>query len=577
MRRVALLAACLCALVLPGTAFARECNIPDGNPLWIDFAAHDAPVPAKPGLTLAFASGTEKPAAARAAGAATVMFDLNFNNRVGTPTAPADPALIPGRADRLYDFAVTITGCETPWIALNELFGAQTPTPWTPTTAQYRANTLALVRRLAERGARPFVTIANPPYMEGEALQWWRDLAAVAVLVRQVYFTSPNPAGLHALGPVRAGRSMRSGMRALVRRFTDAGIPASRVALEPQFQSAPRTGGREGLQPTWKWLEIVKLEALAARQVTQELRTHSIWSWGWATYSEAGIDPDKDEAVCVWLWARDPKFCDGPAVAGPRFDSSRTVGQLLLPSGVVCTTAAGAIRSRTVSLLARATRDEDVATSLLLERLVLRQEVDLDPRAGNRAEESFVADHYRGSVPAYVAALRRVQLTRSSARELLLDEARREVVRRRFGAAQPTAAAVEEFHRTYGTLLARPVETAEPVRWLGHRSRGIAIETLAPARSLTLAGPARLPTIDGRVLVRPVGQTLPLAAVPLGEARPAIAAALRHFARGKAYEEWLGKAKAKAVETAICRADRLPLSASFSLDDLLPVAGVRTG
>ena len=57
-----------------------------------------------------------------------------------------------------------MTGCATPWIALNELFGAQTPTPWTATTAQYRENTLVLLRRLAERGARPAITIANPPY-----------------------------------------------------------------------------------------------------------------------------------------------------------------------------------------------------------------------------------------------------------------------------------------------------------------------------------------------------------------------------------------------------------------------------
>ena len=52
-------------------------------------------------------------------------------------------------------------------------------------------------------------------------------------------------------------------MRALVRKFTEIGIPASRVALELQFQSAPGTGGRENLQPRAKWLEIVKLQALA--------------------------------------------------------------------------------------------------------------------------------------------------------------------------------------------------------------------------------------------------------------------------------------------------------------------------
>lgn len=577
MRRCAFLVALCAALLLPGSALARECGIPDGHPLWVDYAGHDSPVPHKPGLTLAFSSGTEKPAAARAAGSATVFFDLNFNRRVGTPTVPTDPATIADRADRLYDFAVSVTGCTTPWIALNELFAADVPTPWTRTTAQYFANTLALVRRLSERGAKPFVTIANPPYLQGEALVWWRDLARVAVLIRQVFFTSPTPKGLHAMGPVRASRSMRSGLRGLVRRFTDAGIPANRVALELQFQSAPRTFGREGLQPSWKWFDIVKLQALAVRQVTNELRTHSIWSWGWATFSAAGVDPDKDEAVCVWLWARDPRLCDGPAVAGPRFDRSLTVGQLNLRRGVMCTTSAGAIRSGSVSTLARTTRDRDVATSLLLERLVLRQEVELDAAAGGRAERAFVEEHFRGSVPAYLAALRRVQLTRASGRELLLDELRRERVRSRFGAAYPSAAEVEEFHRTHGSLRARSVETVEPVRWLGHRSRGFAIETVAPLRAVTAGSEVRVATTEGRVLVRPLGRTVPLAAVPVAEARPAIAAALRHFSRARAYEQWLGKEKARAVQSAICRGDRIPLSASFDLGDLLPFVNRRTG
>ena len=181
------------------------------------------------------------------------------------------------------------------------------------------------------------MTIANPPYTGGDAAQWWRDLAAEALLIRQVFFTAPNVPQLHALGPVRASRAMRSGMRALVRRFTEIGIPASRVALELQFQSAPGTGGREGLQPRSKWLEIVKLEALAVRQVTKELRTHSIWSWGWATFSEAGIDRDKGEAVCVYLWVRDQNLCSGPGRGGPgdrRVAHGRAARPA--PAGVVC-------------------------------------------------------------------------------------------------------------------------------------------------------------------------------------------------------------------------------------------------
>ena len=568
MRLVVALAVLSGALILPGSALARECGIPDANPLWVDFAGHDSPVPHKPGLTLAFNSGTEKPAQARAAGAATIMFDLNFNNRVGSPTEPRDPATIVDRADRLYEFAVQMNGCPTPWIALNELFGAQTPTPWTPTTAQYRANVLTLVRRLRERGAQPFVTIANPPYMEGEALQWWRDLAASAILIRQVFFTSPNVAGLHAMGPVRASRSMRSGMRGLVRRFTDAGIPASRVALELQFQSAPGTGGREGLQPRSKWLEIVKLQALAVRQVTRELGTHSIWSWGWATFSTAGIDKDKGEAVCVYLWVRDPNLCSGPGAAGPAFDTSLTAGQLNLPAGVVCTMPAGQIRASAISALARAVGGRDVAASVLLERLVLQREVSRTPRAG-AAELAYIDDRFRGSVGAYLGALRRVGLSRSAARGLLLDELRRDAVRERFRPKAPSAAAIAEFHRAYADFRARLVETARPVAWLGWRDRGLALESFAPRRTFSLQRAGRVRTSVGPLAVRPLGETVLLGAVPLVDARAAIVASLGRFARVATYESWLSNVEARALNEAICVGDELPVPTSITLDDLL--------
>src|SRR5205807_2486215 len=81
-----------------------------------------------------------------------------------------------------------------------------------------------------------------------------------------------------ALGPEHASRSMRQGMRGLISRFAQIGIPAGRVALELQFQSAPGQGGRQGLQPKSAWLEIVKLEALAAKQVAAETKIQGVWS-----------------------------------------------------------------------------------------------------------------------------------------------------------------------------------------------------------------------------------------------------------------------------------------------------------
>jgi hypothetical protein len=563
--RLLVLAAALTGLLL-GTgsggavaARAAECGLPDARPLWIDYAGHDAPLPQKPGLVLAYSSGTVKPAAARAAGAGTVFFDLNFNNRIGTPSAPRDPATIVERADRAYEYAVTITGCATPWIAENELFGAQTPTPWTPTTAQYRANVLTYVRRLAERGARVFVTIANPPYTGDEAAQWWRDLAASAVLVRQVYFTSPNVGALHARGPLLASRAMRRGMRALVGRFTAIGIPSNRVALELQFHSAPGQGGRERLQPSWKWFEIVKLQALAVRTVTVELGTHSIWSWGWATFSQAGIDPDKDEAVCVYLWVHDPQLCNGPAAAGPQFDSSVDVGQIDLSAGIRCVFPDAAIRKNEVAALAAALGgDLQLAAGVLLERIVLGRLVEIDPYSALLAERAFVAERFVGSTDRYLRALRAARLSRTTMRALLADRLRRDVVSARFVPARPSTAAVEEFHRSYADFLARPVAVPEPVDWLGGRRSGFALETFAPPTVFSLRRGRRIETPAGRMLVRPLGEAVPLGALSTADARPAIETALGRLARGAIYDGWLRKAQRAALVEARCTRDQLP-------------------
>ena len=562
VRSAVVLAAVCAALALPGSALARECGIPDANPLWVDFAGHDAPVPQKPGLTLAFTSGTVKPAEARANGAATVFFDLNFNNRVGTPTVPTDPATIADRADRLFDFAVTVTGCTTPWIALNELFGAQTPTPWTATTAQYRANTLALVRRLKERGAFPAVTIANPPYTGGEAAQWWRDLAAQALLIRQVFFTAPNVPQLHALGPVRASRAMRSGMRALVRRFTEIGIPASRVALELQFQSAAGTGGREGLQPRSKWLEIVKLQALAVRQVTKELRTHSIWSWGWATFSEAGIDKDKGEAVCVYLWVRDQNLCSGPGAAGPAMDASLTVGQLdQLAAGRRLRASRRADSRRTPWRRSRAAiGDRDIAESVVLERLVLQQEVELDARAVLAAELSFVDDHFRGSVsavprrasadPAVADRGERVAPRRTAARcrPGPVPRPHRRARRRSRSSTAPTAASRRASSRPTAPSLARLPEPRPCGRDL-RSGEGLRADATRPR--------AHDPRPDRGEAAR--GHDLPRHG-PARRGAAAIEASLNRFARVSAYETWLAKAQAQALAAAICVGDAPPVA-----------------
>src|SRR5438067_13727622 len=83
-----------------------SCGVPARSPVWIDYAGHDAPITPKPGMVLAVSSGTVVPGQMRAAGAATIFFDLHLNDRVGTPSEPADPATIADNEKREVGFAV---------------------------------------------------------------------------------------------------------------------------------------------------------------------------------------------------------------------------------------------------------------------------------------------------------------------------------------------------------------------------------------------------------------------------------------------------------------------------------------
>jgi hypothetical protein len=546
---------------------APNCGLPAKGPMWVDYAGHDAPITPKAGMVLAVSSGTTVPAAMRAAGAATIFFDLHLNDRVGTPSAPADPSTIPAKAKREFDFAVQVTGCATPLIAENELFGAQTVTPWSATNEQYRANVLLLLQELDRLGATTALTIANPPYTGGDAAEWWRETAKAAILVRQVYFTSPGPKALYALGPARASRAMRQGMRGLVSRFSQIGIPAGRVALELQFQSAPGQGGRNGLQPKSAWLEVVKLQALAAKQVAAETKIQGVWSWGWPSFSVAGVDPDKPAAACVYLWARDNKLCDGPARAGAGFNSSLTEGQIILPKEVRCTLGARRILKSEVARAAAITGDRDSAATALLQREVLRAESPIDPMTVLAAERAIVRDRFSRSVARYRAALRDAHVTLQDARAILEDRLARDRVQERFRPRPASAAQIAEFVSTYAATRVRLVDVDAEAPWLGGAFRGFAIETIAPSEIFSLRQNRRttIDTVDGRFAVRALGPSVPLLALSPNQARSLARGVLGRFAKLDVYERWLRTREIHLLASAVCIRDAVPARGDVDL------------
>ena len=573
VKRLLLVAALAAAVSGAGARFAAAdgCGVPATLPDWVDFGGHDAPITPAPGLVIAVASGTDVPAQMRAAGAATVLFDLNFSKRVGTTSAPADPSVIDARAQSLFDYAVSVTGCQTPTIAESELAGAQTPSPWTPNNAQYRADVLQFLTDLTNLGATPLLSIPNPPYTGGDALFWWQQVAKVAILLRQVYFTQPNAVGLYKLGPTAASLSMRQSLRGLVDHLTQIGIPSQRIALEMQLTSSPGLGQRAGLEPAAAWFEIVKLEALAAKAVATQFKLAGIWSWGWASFAaNATPDPDVAAAACVWLWARDQSLCNGPAEAGAGFDASLSEGQLDVPAADRCITNAGTISRDAVARFTGLTGDPGYAASVLLEQLTLSSQQPIDEADVLSAERAVIDAEFAGNRSAYWAALATAKVTLADARAIIAARLEKDEVEATFKAPAPSRSDIDDFLATYANEQVRPVTTTKAAPWLGGSTHGYAIESLAPEEVFALAGPGRIDTADGIFAVTPGPAALPLGLLPRGEAVAAARQALGTFAREAIYRGWLRTQETALLGTASCLNDEVPVAEETDLSPFVP-------
>jgi hypothetical protein len=559
--------------LLPGRAAADDaCTPPEGVTSWIDAAPPElAPVFGRPGLVIAVGSG-DFPAQLRQQGAATIHWDNYLRSRVGLPTTPMDSETIVDRANRLFDYAVQQSGCVTPWIAENELSGAGLETPWSETNAQYRQNVLTYLQTLAARGARPFLLVNSAPYTGGEAAAWWQQVAAVADIVREDYFSDKR---IHALGPVVGPRTIRQSIRASVGRFLAIGIPANRLGVMLGFQSNTSNSGRAGLEPAQKWFEVVKWQALAAKQVAQELHFSTIWSWGWTSYT-GNKDPDFGKAACVWLWARSSSLCNGPGAAGSGWNSSTTDGQLLLPAGTQCLVGEDRISQSSISQLEALTGDRQLAYTAVFARAIESRLAHVTRAQVLAAERGLIANRFAGSRSAYEEALAEAHVPVAVARAIIADELRRELLERNRRVAAPTAAHVQNFYESYPDMLVRQVTSKPAPSWLGGKTKGYALEVVAP-ESIFRLGSRRalaLQTVEGTFAVRALGKAQPLGTMPLSVVAPAIRVALESFARGDAFEEWTTNVQTAELSNSVCRGDDLPAPGPAQVSTFVPFLSV---
>jgi hypothetical protein len=236
------------------------------------------------------------------------------------------------------------------------------------------------------------------------------------------------------------------------------------------------------------------------------------------------------------------------------------------------------VRTVDIARLAAVTGDPEVAFTALYERIVESGRAPISPARILAAERSVIDVRFGGSRSAYLAALAAKHATVANARGVLGDELRHVAIEASLRAPPTSEAQIDGFYSTYPGTPVRLVRVSPAARWLGGRTTGLALSPVVPDRLFSIAEGERttLLAADGSYSVEPLEQALPLSAVPLDQARPAIRAALGTFARADALAAWTEARQTQVLNQAICRGDHLPQVGEVDLSEYLPFLALDT-
>jgi len=217
------------------------------------------------------------------------------------------------------------------------------------------------------------------------------------------------------------------------------------------------------------------------------------------------------------------------------------------------------LRSSEVAALARVTGDGELAMTALVERALVRERTAVTTAQILQVEKAIVAARFGGSRSGYLAALSRAHASAAVARGIIGDQLRSREIQRRLSVKTPSASDVDRFGVTYGAVSARNVTVSPAPSWLP-TGTGVALAASAPAAVFTApTGRAvRVLSAEGPLTVRALGDTMPLDAIPLDQARPAIVHELVDQERADAYAAWSLQKQKGAENLLVCSRDRLP-------------------
>ena len=186
------------------------------------------------------------------------------------------------------------------------------------------------------------------------------------------------------------------------------------------------------------------------------------------------------------------------------------------------------------------------------------------------AQRAVIKAGFGGDRNAYWAAVRAAKLNLDDAKDIIRARLERDDVEATFMPPPPSQASITDFLTTYRAQQAMFVTTTEPAPWLGGRTSGWVVQTLAPADLFTLEGPGTIDTPDGTFDVTPSARPLPLGLLALPRQQAAAAEALDHLTRVTIYREWLRGQETDLLKTAQCLNDLVPAVGETDLSSFVP-------
>ena len=321
----------------------------------------------------------------------------------------------------------------------------------------------------------------------------------------------------------------------------------------------------------------MKWQALAAKQVAQELHFSTIWSWGWTSYT-GNKDPDFGKAACVWLWVRSSSLCNGPGGAGPGWNSSLTDGQLVFPAGTQCIVGNDRISQSSISQLEALTGDRQLAFTAVFARTIESRLAHVTQAQVLAAERGLIVEPLRRiALGLHGGARRGARLARRCA----VDPRRRAAAR---SCSSGTSTSTrrrprrsQNFYESYPDMLVRQVKS-KPAAVVarrqdeGLRARGRRAGERLPARAAERAHAADGAKARSRC-VRWARRSRSGRCRCRSSRRRSASRSSRSRA-GDAFEEWTTKVQTAELANAICRGDDLPAPGPAQLSTFVPFLSV---